>query len=517
MNEQVRVDNWQQLFAYVWHDGLGTLLVLVALMALFLLRVPEERRALFNTLGFFLFSLFGLLISGSLNLAGYLPPAATLHEIFVICEGLAVIRLGGLFLFHVILPQARLSPPSILEDMLVIAGYLIWGMYRLHVTGVELSSLVTTSAVITAVLAFSMQDTLGNILGGIALQLDSSIKKGDWIKVDDVVGRIVDIRWRSTSIETRNWETVVIPNSVLMKNKFLVLGRRLGEPVQWRRWIWFNIDYSVPPAKVIRVLEKALQEADIPGVARQPAPNCVMMNFDDSTGRYAVRYWLTDLAKDDPTDSAVRVHMYAALKRASITLAWPRQTVHVVKENEKLEAQRRAQHIEERVALLRQLELFSQLNDDELQLTAERLVYAPFARGDVITRQGAIAHWLYILTEGEAEVVLETPHQPRRTLNVIAAGEAGSFFGEMGLLTGEPRRATVLARSDVECFRLDKSSFQDIMQARPAIAEEISAVMASRRTALESAQQAMDAATRERRMAEHQSEVLQKIKQFFSL
>jgi len=511
------MDGATSVITHMWHDGMGYLLVLVALVSLFLLRIREERRTLYNTLAFFLLSLAGLFLSGLVAAAGYESQAATLHSMFIIAEGLAVIRLGGLFLFHVLLPLVRLSPPSILEDMLVIAGYLLWGLYRLHVTGVELSSLVTTSAVITAVLAFSMQDTLGNILGGIALQLDSSLKLGDWIKVGDSVGRIVDIRWRSTSIETRNWETVVLPNSTLMKNAFQVLGRRQGEPVQWRRWIWFNVDYEISPAQVINIVEKAIRRADIPGVAEQPEPNCVMMDFAESTGRYALRYWLTDLAKDDPTDSAVRVHLYAALKRAGIQPAWPRQTVHMVKEGGKQEAKRHARHLDERIAVLRQLELFSKLNAEELALTAERLVYAPFAAGDVITHQGDHAHWLYILVEGEAEVVLEAKGQPPRVLNTLHEGEPGSFFGEMGLLTGEPRTASVLARTDVLCYRLDKSAFDDIMHARPAVAEEISSIMAERRTALASAQQQLDEATRRQRVALEQNEVLRRIKGFFNL
>jgi small-conductance mechanosensitive channel/CRP-like cAMP-binding protein len=507
----------QQVMAHMWHEGMGYLILLLVFMSLFLLRVRQERRTLYNTLAFFVFSMAGLFVSGLMHVGGLTEPAATLRGLFIIAEGLAVIRLAGLFLFHVLLPLGRLTPPSILEDMLVIAGYLLWGMYRLHETGVELSSLVTTSAVITAVLAFSMQDTLGNILGGIALQLDSSIKLGDWIKVDDSVGRIVDIRWRSTSIETRNWETVVIPNSVLMKNKFQVLGRRQDEPVQWRRWVWFNVDYDIPPAKVIHVVEAAIRGADIPNVAQEPEPNCVMMDFADSTGRYALRYWLTDLARDDPTDSAVRVHLYAALKRAGIYPAWPRQTIHMVKEGGKQEARRQARYLGERIDVLQQLELFSELNDEELSLTAEHLIYAPFAAGDVITRQGDRAHWLYILVEGEAEVVLEAPGQPRRVLNTIHEGESGSFFGEMGLLTGEPRTASVMARTDVLCYRLDKSGFEDIIHARPAIAEEISAIMAERRMALSSAQQQLDEDTRKRRMREDQNDVLRRIRNFFNL
>lgn len=510
--------SWQAVFGFAGHDGLGYLLASVLVMATVVLRAhPEGRRILFNTLLLFALSLFGLLVSGLFNAAGHESIARTLRGVAVLVEGMAVIRLGGLLIFRWLLPMLRLAPPRILEDMAVIAAYAVWGLIRLRYAGLDLSGIIATSAVITAVIAFSMQDTLGNILGGIALQLDESLKVGDWIKVDDVSGRVVDIRWRSTSVETRNWETVVIPNSQLMKGKFLVLGRRQGQPEQWRRWVWFNVPYAVPPARVIEVVEKALRIADIPRMAKEPQPNCVMMDFSDSAARYAVRYWLTDFAADDPTDSAVRVHVFAALARAGIAPAVPEQYLRIEKESEKLEALRRGRELQRRVDFLRRIDLFRVLTEEELRQIAEALIYAPFANGDVITRQGAIAHWLYILTQGRVEVMLTAPDGSQSHLAHIDADDEVGFFGEMGLMTGEPRSATVIARSDVVCYRLDKVAFESVVQARPAIAEEISQVMANRKYRLDSLRQELDEHARTAHVTRQQSEMLGKIRRFFRL
>ena len=119
--------------------------------------------------------------------------------------------------------------------------------------GVDLASLVTTSAILTAVIAFAMQDTLGNVLAGLAIQLDNSVQVGDWVRVENLAGRVRDIRWRSTLLETRDWETVVIPNSMLMKSRVAILGRREGTPSQWRRILEFMVDPGVPPARVIAI------------------------------------------------------------------------------------------------------------------------------------------------------------------------------------------------------------------------------------------------------------------------
>ena len=112
------------------------------------------------------------------------------------------------------LPLVGSQPPRIAEDLTIVAVYVVYGFAQLRGAGLDLSSLVTTSAILTAVVAFAMQDTLGNVLAGVAVQLDNSVRIGDWIRLDTVSGRVRDIRWRSTLIETRNWETVVVPNSM---------------------------------------------------------------------------------------------------------------------------------------------------------------------------------------------------------------------------------------------------------------------------------------------------------------
>lgn len=508
-------DLWNRASSFAWHADLLSLLLLIWIIAMLMLRYrPADRRSLFSTLLMLGFGLLGQLASGFIVASGFPIVAVGVHEAFLILEGLAVIRIFGIFVFRLMLPLIRLTPPRILEDIAVFLAYIAWGFVRLHNAGLELSGIITTSAVITAVVAFSMQDTLGNILGGLALQLDNSIEIGDWVKVEDIVGKVVEIRWRYTAIETRNWETVIMPNSQLMRGKFSVLGRYGDHDVQWRRWIWFNVGYQTAPARVIETVQKAICDADIPHVAQTPEPNCVLMDFNDSFGRYALRYWLTDLQQDDPTDSDVRDHIYAALQRANIRLAVPEHSIHMVTESEKHEQAKQIRHLQERIEALNKVELFSGLHPDELRTIAEKLKYAPFAKGDIITRQGAIAHWLYMLIDGEADVFLETPGQEKRKLSRL---HPGNFFGEMGLMTGAPRTATVIAATDVECYQLDKASFQDVLQHRPELADEISKILVSRRYGLDSMQQVVDDDTRVTQMAQQHQDILSRIYDFFGL
>lgn len=505
---------WQSISDFAWHEGLLPLTVLTVAVGLLLLRYrPIDRRSAMLTLLMFALGLAGLFLSGLVAHLGFPKLADWLLAVSLIVEGLAAIRLGGMFLFRLLLPGIGLHSPLILEDITVIVAYVGLGFVQLHNAGLDLSGIVTTSAIITAVIAFSMQDTLGNILGGMALQLDNSVGIGDWIKVDEIIGKVVDIRWRHTAVETRNWETVIVPNSLLMKSKFSVLGRHGDDPVQWRRWVWFNVGYQTAPSHVIETIQQALAEANIRNLAEHPPANCVLMDFDASFGRYAVRYWLTDLMADDATDSEVRDHIFAALQRQRIRLAFPEYNVHTIKESEKHEQTRRSRQIHERMAALRKLELFSSFRDDELLDIAQKSKYAPFATGDIIMHQGEASRWLYILIEGKVEIYLETPQQRRQ----LATLQPGSYFGEMGMMTGLPRAATAVAASDCECYLLDKEAFENVLKQRPELADEISQTLVDRRFGLDSLQHEVDEAARAQQMVQQHRDLASRIRHLFGL
>ncbi|TAK63176.1 mechanosensitive ion channel family protein [Methylobacter sp.] len=497
------------------HDHFGLLLIVALIIAALLWRWrPQDRKPVTTTLLFLTIALLGLALSGVLAALDIKSFATGLYEVSIFAGGMAAIRLFGLFLFRLILPLCRINLLRILEDLAELAGYVTWLMVHLHAAGLDLSGIITTSAVMTAVLAFSMQDTLGNILGGLALQLDNSIKVGDWIKVDDVNGRVTDIRWRSTAIETRNWETIVIPNSLLMKSKFSVIGRRRGQPLQWRRWIYFDVGYEHFAGKVIDIAQNAVRNGRIANVADAPAANCLLMDFSPSSSRYALRYWLCDIEADDVTDSQVRGRVYAALQRAGISLPYPQYHIHMTNKDDQYEQNKRLRRIKERMDALQQVELFNTLHGDELAEIAERLVYTPFVQGDLMMRQGAIAHWLYIIISGVADVFLELPDGGRRRIDTI---HGGCFLGEMGLMTGDPRSATVIAQSEVLAYRLDKDSFQNVLDNRPELAVEISKLLASRRFSVDNAQQQLDSESAAQLMAQHQSTFLGQIRSFFGL
>lgn len=507
---------WQDLVSHASHPGLGVTVAGFYVLAFLLLLFnrKKEIRGVLAVSALFTLCLAGLFTAGGLAAWGLHAPAGYLRSLALFGEGLCLIRLMGVAVFRFVLPAARFPLPRILQEVLVALAYVIWALLWLRANGMDPTSVFATSAILTAVLGFSFQDTLGNILAGIAIEIDQSVEVGDWIRVGDQVGKVVEISWRQTSLETRNWETVVIPNSVLAKNMVTIFGRRQGQPVQWRRWIWFNVDFRFPPTQVIDTVTKAVRSADIASVAQEPPPNCVLMDFTESTARYAVRYWLTDLVPDDTTDSEVRAHLFYALKRANIPLSIPAQAVFLTEETRERKARKEEESIAHRLEAIRHIGILCNLTREEQQKVAERLIPAPFARGDTITRQDAEAHWLYILMEGQVEVVVR---DAKGRLEKVADLGPGSFFGEIGLMTGEPRSATAVAHSDVLCYRLDRETFRELIQARPALAEEISRLIAQRKMELRAVLENLDTQMRAIQLSSTQTDVLSKIRRFFGL
>jgi small-conductance mechanosensitive channel/CRP-like cAMP-binding protein len=500
--------------SHFWESGLLYLAVVALFLTWALLRItPAERGVYLNTLWLFLFGVLGQGVAVLLSTFDMPQAAATVHAVFRIVSAVALIRICGFAAFRLLLPFIGRSPPRIAEDVVIVIVYVIYGFIQLRAAGVDLSSIVTTSAILTAVIAFAMQDTLGNLLGGLALQADNSVQVGDWVQLDALVGQVRDIRWRSTLIETRNWETVVIPNSQLMKSRFAILGRRHGSPPQWRRLLNFMVDPGVPPARVIAMVNEEMREVAIPNVARSPTPSCVLFKFEEGNLCYQLRYFLTNLLEDDFTDSMVRVHLFASLQRAGIRVAEPQRTVHAITRDEAHAETVRKRELTRRLEILRGIDLFDGLSEDEKAEIAERLQYAPFARGDVITKQGATAHWLYIIAFGEAEVLYEPPGGAPRQVGSLHAGQ---FFGEMALFAGDVRHATVVAKTDVECYRLDRASVQELLLSRPQIAEHVGRVVGSRRITIDQAQEDFVAAA-ESAPAERQVHLLARIRRFFGL
>ena len=504
---------------YELYWGAGLFVGVVVIAALVNLVNPKhrvQRRRLVTLLVFYLIAL----VLGFVFEATDLPKWSNgcfLGAQFI--QAFLLVNLGATLAFSVIVPAVGLELPMIATDLLVGVGYIVSTLGILSMHGLDPTGALVSGAVVSAVLAISLQQTLGNILGGIALQLDGSIHEGDWIQLENgKQGRVRAVRWRHTVVETRDWSTIIVPNAQLLATNITILGKRDGSAGPQRMWVWFNVDFRYPPSKVIAVVDEAVNAAPIDNVAVEPRPSVVCMDFSrdgrESYATYAVRYWLIDIAADDPTSSRVRSRIYTALARADIPLAMPAVTNFVEVHDEDRARKRIAREHEEHLAALKTVGLFRALTDDELRTLAAGMSHVIYTSGEKITRQGAIAHWLYVMTQGTADIRASVENGEHFT---VAKIKAPDFFGEMGLITGEKRSADVVATSDVECFRLGKATFEKVLLARPEIANELSEKLATRRVELIAMREGLDASTMGDRHDSERERILGGIKSFFGL
>jgi CRP-like cAMP-binding protein len=390
---------------------------------------------------------------------------------------------------------------------------VIGGLAVISASGADLSGILATSAVVTGVVAFSLQDTLGNIIGGMVLHLENSYKSGDWISVDKYTGIVREVRWRQTTLETLEGDVVIVPNIILMKSPVTVLGRAAND-TRWRA-VPFNVYYDHTPGEVAAAVDPVFSEDPPPGVALSPAPYCGIKDFLPNCVNYELRYFITDFTSPAGVDSRVRSKIFYALSRAGIKLSVHNRAL-ILSEGASEAAEKGASaEMQRRLAALKGVDVFNPLTEAERGILATLLRSTPFAPGEMITRQGSTADWLFIIYEGNAEVRLYSgasdSYRKVRTLG------PGSVLGEMGLLTGEPRSASVVAAGEVKCYRLDRESFRGVLTSRPEIADSIAALLAKRRLELADVRVKLADDVSAAGLRNEQQNLLSKIKDFFNI
>lgn len=449
--------------------------IMVSLALALALQKATRGAVLFTLQVLMLFAvlLIGSVIAASVDAGGV---AGMLAGLAVLVLGMLLIRQVGLLFFRRIIPKLGFQPPRILEEIIILIGYVGWIMARLASAGLDLGSLVASTAVITAVLAFAMQDTLGNILSGLALQLDHSVNIGDWVELDGVTGQVEQVQWRHTAVRTLFGELILVPNSQLMKARVMLIGGR-AVPQRLRN-AFFYCEFDIRPAEVIEEIERAMQHAECDAIASNPAPVCMLTSFEGGLMTYVVRYWLTDPIAVGRADSIVRQHIHAVFQRKGWRMAIPSMDLHLASGSARKSriSDAQQQEITNRVQQLRAINLFSPLNEDELHSLAHRLSAEHYVAGTRLARQGDAGDCLYIVSRGRAAVWLEA--QGRRHL--LAEPGPGEVIGEMSLMTGEPRRATVTARTNMDCYVMNKDCFQAILEQRPELAEAFAALLTER-------------------------------------
>jgi small-conductance mechanosensitive channel/CRP-like cAMP-binding protein len=353
--------------------------------------------------------------------------------------------------------------PTILQDAIVIALVLLASTFLSQ-------QLVTTSAVSAVVIGFALQDTLGNAFAGLAIQSEKPFHVGQWVRVAEHEGRVAEVTWRATKLRTKGGNFVILPNNVVAKEAIV----NYSEPAApFRLEVEVGASYLAPPNQVKAALMEALRHSS--RVLAAPAPDVLLVNFDQSAITYRARFWIDDYAADEASRDEVRTAIYYSFQRHGIEIPWPIQ-VQYEKAWKEPDASGR---VEEEERLLASVDLFVTLPPElrhEIALSAPMAVYGS---GETVVRQGEEGQSMFVVVSGSVSVVLEPGREE------LARIQRGGYFGEMSLLTGEPRSATVLAVGDVVVVEIGAELFRRMATLHPEAIEKIGLAAMVRKAGLE--------------------------------
>lgn len=483
--------NWSSSFV-------AYLVVLIALAAVILPLQAITRNGFIR--GKLRFSLLVIVAGAGYEIASNYYKLQTDHPSAIgkLLLALAAINTIAALLFNPF-KQEKISDryPRIVQDAVVV------GAFVLIATSVAPNELFATSAIGGLVLGLALQDTLGNLFAGLAIQVEKPFGVGDWIKAGNYEGRVAEVTWRATKMRAKSGQFVVIPNSLVSKD--IVVNYSKPSPVQ-RMSFSIGVAYDVPPNVVKRVAIETC--AEIPSILKQPAPDVLLKEYGESAINYSCRFWIDDFSRNDPIIDEFATMLYYRLKREGLSIPFPIRDIRITQPIVHDEATADSS----RLAFVDRAPLFRNLEAGDKQAIAKAMYPVMFAAGETIIRQADVGDSMFFVKNGTVQVILESNGE-RQEVNRLTDGD---FFGEMALLTGEPRTATVVAAGDVDAFVLRKEPFREVLQQNPAIVEKISQTMALRKAMLE--QQASQMSTLAIKIqAEEQRNFLVRIQRFFGL
>lgn len=365
--------------------------------------------------------------------------------------------------------------------MLGVAFLLI--RYQL---GLKITVLLTSTAIVTGVLGFAMQGVLGNLLAGMSLHASRSISVGDWIEVDGTIGQVILVNWRETRLRTRSGHIVIVPNGKLADATL----RNFSSPTPLRRHqVIVSASYNDPPGDVIAALEEAANEA--PTVEKDPPPSARVVAFKDFCIEYVLRFWSTQYQRRTTIEGGVLRLVWYKFQRRGIEIPFPMsgrlldnfmQAVHAQRFEKPL-----ASEIERIVddlvrsdfgrKLMADSEGVCMLSRDELRSVARDVKRTRFTYGETLMHQNDQGESFYVLVQGTVKGSIANTDAARPIEFEL---HPGTLFGEMSLLTGLPRNATMTAVTDCELLEFDRAAFAHLLSLREEIPQVLSDLAAAR-------------------------------------
>lgn len=432
--------------------------------------------------------------------------------------GALVTLLGAAFLIALInryvwdlyFEERRQTPiPKFLRHVVALVIFLIALLVILNVAyhaQAELRGLLAGSGIAAIVLAFAMQNLLGGMISGISLQISRPFRVGDWLQVGERFAEVMEMSLHTTRLRTNDNIYLDVPNNEFVRQT--VINFHYPSPVHAMR-MRIGVDYNTPPNRVKDALSRAASNAT--GVLPEPLTKVFVIDFAESAVVYEIKFWMGDHSKYNDICDAIRTNIWYEFKRERIAIPFPIRTVQLER---KYGGSPPQQDYAEARAILRGEPLFQCLSDQLIDSLLKQSQLKRFGRGERIIEEGADGDSMFILLRGKARVSVSKERSP------ITVGElrSGDCFGEMSLLTGERRAATVQADDDCYVVEIGKPVMAEILREGPGCLEKLSELLARRKLETEDiVKDARTSQTAENKQREYTASFLTGLRVFFEL
>jgi small-conductance mechanosensitive channel len=370
---------------------------------------------------------------------------------------------------------AQAEALSLIKTVLSVIVYIVafFVVFQSQYPQAELGSLFTGSAILGIVVGLALQDTLGNLFAGIALQADQPFQVGDVIAMTSTQGTgvVESISWRGVKIRTFQNKVLVISNSVLGKETIEVAPKDNVNA----RLVFFNTLYTDSPSKTQQVLRDSIRQVE--NVSQKHRPIIRIRNLGDNGIDWEVKYWLEDYTRYNDTDALIRQWIWYIFQRENINFAYPTHTIHIEEKRPERDFVEMINTVSERLS---RVPIFAPLSDEELDRLAKATTSRIYSQGEPIVRKGQEGNSMYIIVRGGVNVQINDGGVIK-TVNTLGEND---FFGEMSLLTGQPRSATVVAEKETEVLQIRKSAMKAIFQTNPDLVKSIVEIIEERKELL---------------------------------
>ena len=451
---------------------LQTLLLSVAYLVLLFVSIPILRRryqfivsrqVIFPALllSLFLFAIYYLDLLNEPTGPGTELPTRTLWVILII---LAVYTFNQLIIWlisELFIQTGRLKIPRFVLNLLgglVLAAAVLLSLRALF--GVELSGILLTSTVASAIIGFSIQDTLANLFAGIALQIESPFAIDDWVEIGGHEGQVLSQNWRTLMLLTRQNHRISLTNQYVASDKIINYSRPTQRQIEV---LYIQLDYSHPPNRVKQIMVDLLNSIDECEYDEHNPP--FVDGFDDYAIRYGLRFWVQDYGDIIRIRDLVYTRLWYVFKREAIIIPYP-IAVQYEHEFPAKVPDETEYSTADMLKLLTSFELLHGLEPAQIEQLATFSVLQFFAAGEYLVREGEEGDSMFMVAKGAVDITIKSDFQQDILVQQKGGGE---FFGEMSLLTGEPRSATVKARTDVEAIIINKDAFSSVLMEDPSI------------------------------------------------